>query len=426
MHLSTAGRRFAGVLASTLVGAGTLVAVTPAAAHAAGPEIGFTAYAYGTSVFNADRSAMSGPTAYVSLACTTAPGKKASNNTAAADLGKVGKAGATVTTVGSSEWAGMRATKSTSTTAGASLLGGIIKAKAITAETKVKSTPLGWKAENSSTLAELTILGKKIDANPGPNTKITVALPGVGKIAEVILNEQQTRTKANGTFESTTTALHVKVLPNSQLGNKLNVEVLIGRANAQLTPPAVGYLGGRGFATKVTALNGIVKSGPTSLVAVPCLGGVSSNRVASGDLGGIARAKAASAKAEGSASDPAKSKVEAQIAGVNLLGGLITADAIKSVATAKQSAGGPVELSDKGSKFVNLRIAGKPVLDTDIGPNTKISVLGVDITLNKVRKTANSITVTQIEIVIKSPRAGLPVNSKVEIAYASASILPAL
>lgn len=425
MHLRTAGRRFAGVLASTLVGAGTLVAVTPAA-HAAGPEIGFTAYAYGTSVYNADRSVMSGPTAYVSLACTTAPGKKAKNNTAAADLGKVGKAGATVTTVNSSEWGDSRATKATSTTAGASLLGGIIRAKAITAEAKVKSTPDGWKAENKSVLADLTILGKKIDAEVGPNTKINVALPGVGKIAEVILNEQVTRTKANGTFETTTTALHVKVLPNSQLGNKLNVDVTIGRANAQLTPPAVGYLGGRGFATKVTLLNGAVQSGPTSLVAVPCLGGTSSNRIASGDLDGIAKAKAAAAKAEGSAGDPAKSRVEAELAGVNLLGGLITADAIKSVATAKQTAGGPVELSDKGSKFVNLKIGGKAVLDTDIGPNTKINVLGVQITLNKVRKTATSITVTQIEVVIKSPGHGLPVNSKVEISYASASILPAL
>jgi hypothetical protein len=425
MHLSTAGRRVAGVLASTLVGAGTLIAVTPAA-HAAGPEIGYAAYAFGTSVLNADRSAMSGPTAYVSLACTTAPGKKATNNTAAADLGKVGKAGGTVTTVESSEWAGMRATKSTSTTAGVSLLGGIIKAKAITAETKVKSTPLGWKAENDSVLADLTILGKKIDARVGPNTKISVGLPGVGKIAEVILNEQQTRTKANGTFESTTTALHIKVFPNSQLGNKFNVEVIVGRANAQLTPPAVGYLGGRAFATKVTLLNGAVKSGPTSLVAVPCLGGVGTNRVAGADLGDIAGAKAAATKAEGSAGDPAKSRTQAEIAGVNLLGGLITADAIKSVATAKQSAGGPVELSSEGSKLVNLKINGKPVLDTDIGPNTKINVLGVEITLNKIRKTSTSITVTQIEVVIKSPRAGLPVNSKVEVAYASASILPAL
>jgi hypothetical protein len=425
MHLRTAGRRVAGVLASTLVGAGTLVAVTPAA-HAAGPEIGFTAYAYGTSVYNADRSAMSGPTAYVSLACTTAPGKKATNKSAAGDLGRVGKAGATVTTVESSEWAGSRATKSTSTTAGATLLGGLIKAKAITAETKVKSVNGAWKAENSSTLADLTILGKKIDVKPGANTRINVGLPGVGKIAEVILNEQQTRTKPNGTFESTTTALHVKVLPNSQLGNKFNIDVIVGRANAQLTPPAVGYLGGRGFATKVTLLNGAVQSGPTSLVAVPCLGGVSSNRIASGDLGDPAEAKGAWARAEGSAGDPAKSKVEAEIAGVNLLGGLITADAIKSVASAKQTAGGPVELSDKGSEFVNLKINGKPVLDTDIGPNTKLSVLGVDITLNKVRKTSNSITVTQIEIVIKSPRSGLPVNSKVEVAYASASILPAL
>jgi hypothetical protein len=369
---------------------------------------------------------MSGPTAYVSLACTTAPGKKATNNSAAADLGKVGKAGATVTTVESSEWAGMRATKSTSTTAGVSLLGGIIKAKAITAETKVKSTPLGWKAENDSVLADLTILGKKIDARVGPNTKINVGLPGVGKLAEVILNEQLTRTKANGTFESTTTALHVKILPNSQLGNKFNVDVIIGRANAQLTPPAVGYLGGRAFATKVTLLNGAVQSGPTSLVAVPCLGGAGSSRVGSGDLGDIAKAQGAATKAEGSAGDPAKSRAEAEIAGVNLLGGLITADAIKSVATAKQSAGGPVELSDEGSKFVNLKIGGKPVLDTNIGPNTKISVLGVDITLNKIRKTSTSITVTQIEVVIKSPRAGLPVNSKVEVSYASASILPAL
>lgn len=425
MHLRMARRHIVGVLVSTLVSAGTLVPAT--AAEAAVPAVlqaGFTAYAYGTNVFNADWSALAGPTAYVSLACTTTPDRKASNNAAVVSFGKFGKAGASVTTVGSEHKDEWRATESTSTIAGVTLLGGMIKAKAVTAKAMVRIAGDTWGATNDSVLTELTILGKKIDVRPARNTKVSVALPGLGTIAEVTLNEQQTRTKANGTFETTTTAMHVKVLPGSRLGNTSTVDVLIGRANAQLTPPTAGYLGGRGFVTKVSLLDGTVRSGPTSLVSVPCLGGVSSNRIAAGDLGHVAKVKFASTRAEGTAGDLAHSKVSSAVAKVSLLGGLVTADAIKSVASAKRSAAGPVELSDEGSTFVNLEVNGKPVLDSDVGPNTKFTVHGAEITLNKIRKTDTRIAVTQIEIVIRTSQFGLPAHSKVEVAYASASVLP--
>lgn len=424
MHLRTAGRRVAGVLATVLVGAGTLAAAAPAA-QAAGPEVGFSAYAYGTSVFNADKSFSSGPTAYTGLSCTTALGKK-SNNTAAVDLGKVGTAGATVTKVRSFEKGMARGSEASSTTAGVSLLGGIIKAKAITADAKATAKGGDWKAWGDSTLADLTILGKKIDVKPGVNTKISVGLPGLGKIAEVTLNEQKVRKAANGTFGITVNALHVKVLPGSQLGNKLNVDIYVARANAQLQPPTAGYLTGRAFATKISLLNGVVKSGETSLVAVPCLGGEFKNSIASADLGKLAKAGVAASWAKGNAGDPSKSYAQNEIAGVKLLGGLVTADAIKSVASAKKTSGGPVELSDKGSKFVNLKVGGKSILDTEIGPNTKITVGPIEVTLNKVYKSATTIVVTQIEIVVKSPTHGLPVNSKIQVSSASAGVLPTL
>ncbi|WP_020579203.1 choice-of-anchor P family protein [Actinopolymorpha alba] len=429
MHLATFARRGAGILASTAVGAGALVAGTPAHAQTqAAPEVGYIAQAYGTYAYNSDRSLVSGPTAYTDIACTTKPGLTSRNTTAEVKLKGVGRVGATVTGVKSLASGTTRTAVSTSETAATTLLGGAITAGAITSSTKAIWDGKKFRAEQSSALADLKVLGLKLPIKPAPNTRVDLDLPLIGKVGYLELNKQYQRQLPTGEFEAITTAFHLALLPKNPWLPKADLDLRIGNSKASLTKPSTGYLKGQGFATRVNLANGTIGSGPTSLAKVNCLGGKGSNRIAGVDLGGLGKAGAATTEATGTVtSTGASSKVVNEIAGLNLLNGLVKVDALKSVAAATRTGNGAVQLSSEGSKFVGITVANHPEIKVSVSPNTKINLLGLaEITFYKVKKTSSTIEVTQIEIVIKNGKFGLPIGSKVEIGRAYAGVMPQL
>jgi hypothetical protein len=110
------------------------------------------------------------------------------------------------------------------------------------------------------------------------------------------------------------------------------------------------------------------------------------------------------------------------VAGLNLLDGLITADAVKARANTLADAS-KITSNPNGSSFVNLRIDGEPVVQ--VQPNTTIDLPGVgSVTLKKTTKTGNGTSVSGIAVemvVVQVDTAndlGLPVGAKIVVGHA--------
>lgn len=453
MHLSTFTRRAAGVLAATALGAGTLAFTAPSAgavvptgpSEASGSGSGYLAQAYGSYVYTADRTLSSGPTAYTGLACTSEGGHHSANNTAATDVPGVAHVGATETAVKSVDQGGTNASVADSRTAGASLLDGLVKVGALTSHSKaIKGSDGTYSAQQGSKVASLSIAGHQVDLSTRPNTRIALSLPVVGDIGYIEVNTQEHR-MVRDEYRVATTALHVAILDDAkvslrnaklspdggslqlQKGNQLSLlggtHVRLGVTRAHLEPPAIGYLTGEGYGSQVSLLGGIVTSGKTAVAALPCGGGASNNRIAGLNLPELATVGTVTTHAEGTVTDTALTgQVTNETAGVNLLGGLIQAEAIKAVASASGPAGGPVSLSDKGSKIVGLKINGKSI-DVDVRPNTTIKVGDLaEVTLHKVQHNSSQISVTMIEVQLLKNVANAKAGSTIRVAHASAGV----
>ena len=368
-----------------------------------------------------------GPTAYSALACGALPGAVSTNTTSQVDLPRaLGRVGVQTTEVRGVESGATRTTAARSDTEIVNLLGGLITSSALTSSAQTSFDGSTFRTIQSSTLADLEILGVPVSATPAPNTRIDLTLPVVGTIGYVELNRQIARPEAGG-YVASTTALHLVLLADNPYLPGRGVHLWLGNSNAQLSAESVGFLRGRGYATRMLLANGTVTSGPTSFAMVPCNGGETTNTIASTKPIDAINAGAATTTGVGSTSSTgASSKVTQSIAGVDLLEGLITADAVKAVATATRVGGGPVQLSDEGTTFVNLRIAGRPVATVDQAPGSTITALdgAVQITFRKIQQNSELIEITMIEILVKDGTLGLPIGSTIEVGRASAGIGP--
>jgi hypothetical protein len=444
MQMSKATRRVVGALLSTAVGAGALIAATPMAQADSSllsglglvapppPEVGFIAQADGTYAYTENGMYKHGPSAFTTIACTSETGLERSANAAAVDLPQgLGEVGATENHVSTVEEAdGAKSAVSTTETAGASVLGGLVSFSAITSKAVASHDGTDYVAGHESKIADLEIAGKEIDAEVGPNTTFDLNIPAVGSIGKIELNKQEEQWIGDE-FKVNTTAIHISILEDvDKLGLISGTHVFIGQSRSSLLKPHPGYLAGDAYATKLTVNAGkneepLVSHGPTSYSALKCLGGESGNTMSTGDVKELADAGAAESMATGSVSESeSKGTTAVRIAGASVLDGLVSAEAIKAQANASRTADGTLEVSDTGSKLANVTIAGKEI-DANVGPNTTIDVAGLgQVTLHKVSESETGITVTMIEVVIGVDNLPYPIGTKLEIGTARAEVRP--
>lgn len=125
-------------------------------------------------------------------------------------------------------------------------------------------------------------------------------------------------------------------------------------------------------------------------------------------------------------SAPPKVKTSATVQNLNLLSGLITGDAVRSVSSTSHGADG-FSISPKGTSFTHLVVAGQPITGK-VTPNTRIDLAGFGhIVLNeqkgKVGDSSASLTVVAVHLVIDQSNAlGIPVGTQVIVAYASTGL----
>lgn len=401
------------VLAGTLVGASA-----PAQSAYTNTRFGYTGNAYGTRI-QVGSAVVSGPTANSWLGCTTKAGLSTSNSTLGVLLRNgattIGSVGITTTNVTTSLSSGTSVTRSQAKTATVNLLNGLIRVDALTASATTRGKPFA--NQGTSTFLNLRINGKGYTDNPAPNTKVDL-----GPLGHVILNEQSSSVTPSSA-QQTVTALHL-VLVN-QSSPLTPIHVYIGRAQSQLNGEIVGPVVGYAYGTDLSVLNGVVRSGKTSLINLPCFGTNGSavtSSIASLTLPHVLSAGAVAS--EGSAtvgSSTSAATVKDTVVGLNLFG-RIKADVVKAELNGSRSEGGAEKITDT-SAFIGLTIdgttyAGNPPV------NTKVTVPGLGtLWLHRRIELANGVTeVRMVELVLSAATGGLPLGTSLKIAVAGLDV----
>ncbi|PWN04693.1 hypothetical protein DJ010_03475 [Nocardioides silvaticus] len=263
--------------------------------------------------------------------------------------------------------------------AGVSLLDGLITAKAI--ETTATATIRG---DDVSRKGRTKFVGVKvgdtnIPLNVPKNTGITI--PGVIK---VVVNEVRGQIGGDALIKSQATGLRITLLESRDgLRQGASIELTPTMARILLPVPIDGEPAfGYAYSSRVAAHVGDevnVMSAPTSIVICPA-GGTSGvpleNAAARAVLPGIVQARGLGNYADATVtSRKTVAKMQAKIGAVDLLGGLITLDAVTSTARVVKVKGKKTRKTGN-AKIVGLTIAGNPV-DISVRKNTVIKVPGL-------------------------------------------------
>lgn len=189
---------------------------------------------------------------------------------------------------------------------------------------------------------------------------------------------------------------------------------------------------GIAFGTQVSGLDDAVTSGRTASSSISCTteGGQNVTRdVAGADLGEVGTVGAVNTSARTSeGSGTQQMSTQSKTAGINLLGGRITADAVQVDATAK-ARGGSYD-SANNARLVGLTV-GDTKIPVDVKKNTKVTVPGVaEVTLNQQTAGKNTdgryVSRTRGIVVRLLPDnpLGLPTDTRVVVGAAHSTVDP--
>lgn len=426
-------RKLASITAFVLMGLGVVVLPAPAA-QAAPVVYSYAASTGATYVKLYDGVVQSDLTAQSSVT-GGAKSSSAKNSTAAvkvfnlADIGAVEtKTDAVVSTVLGNTTTTL---KSFARVAHVNLLGGLITADAV--ETNISTTGRSDGSASytaNSRLANIKIAGIKLPLNIPKNYSVTI--PGIASVTlNYALHGQAER--LTGTIGWAIGVTLLKPMGSQPAG----VTLLVNPVNQYLSEvdPASGAgLAGQAYGTRVNAHVGdeiTVVSDPTARVATPA--GSSNGRTLTNSTlavrvpgvlttGVISSTTTSNKDAFGNATIRNTNRT----AGVNLLNGLVKADAIEVIASGKLDEGKYTSAMEM--KLVRLTVAGKTI-PIDVSPNTIINVAGVgEIALNRqeVNTSGGAFQnrIIALRITLDTAQAGLPVGAVIEAGVAYTAIAP--
>jgi hypothetical protein len=346
----------------------------------------------------------------------------ASNSTASvAALSGAVKAGAVQTSTTSAAYGtGGITLKSYGRTAGVNLLGGLITADAVeTTATTVGTADGGMSGTAATKFVNLKITGVTLPVDIKPNTTVTIP-----NVASVSLNYGVT--SVTGSTRTTAGWAIGVVLLAPYAGAPTGTTIVLNPSQAALragTPQAAPEVGGYAYATQIQVAAGDVvnvQSGPTARVAVPqggSNGQTITNSTAGVNITGVAALKAVSSSTTSTVNGTTADVVtRSGTAALNVLSGLVTADAIDVKAHGHIEAG--VYKGGMAMTTLNLKIFGN-ALPANVAPNTKIEIPGVaKIVLNEQVQSGPVNKIVGIHITLLSARGGLAAGAQVEVATA--------
>jgi hypothetical protein len=395
-----------------------------APASAAVSATGVAASAYGTYAV-VGGVVRSGPTALASIGCTSVFGTTSTGYTAGVTIPSVGSVGATRTSASSSESTTARTGRATSTTAAVNLLGGLVRADAVSsASTATQGMTGSLTGSGQAQLTGLKVGGQSLNAVPAPNSAVTLRTSTGSAMATVYLN-QQTKAMVGNDLQVTTAALRVVITGSNSFGLPVGSRVDVGVSHVALSRPVLGLVSGVGYATSANLANGTVASSRTALAYPPCTGGSSRATLATAGVPGVVSTGTTTTEVLSKVSTTARSSyVRNTITAPSVLVGLISADTIIAETSVTQSAPGTAPIVSDTSRFVGLRIADMPSITSSVPPNTVRTVPGLGrVTLHKVVRTAKSVEVVMIEVVTDRVLGSLPTGSVVRIGVSATTLI---
>lgn len=360
------------------------ISATPATA--ADTPLVYEQDAYATSA-SVGGVTVSGPTFPAGVSCTTAPGLVRTSGGMVSIPGIItgGPTFQSVTTVGSDpDDAQVGVTRSTIISA--DILRGVVGLTNLVVTSTADDTGSGIDSTGAVSLGSLTVLGVPIPTGDiAPNTVVPIPLLG-----SITLNEQ------------TVTSLGIRTVGMRVIltaGPNAGLDLVVGSTQSRFLPTPSVVMTGSAYSDLVAA--GAVSGEPAATRDVPCHGGASTGRVVSINLPGVLTAGAVAVSGSSALGKPTLAVSRAEVGGVDILGGLIIADAIRSQVNATQSKGSPPTIDNTGTIFEGLVVAGVPI-PAEVAPNTRIPLPGVGhVVLNRQIRTAGSLEVRAVEVAVE-------------------------
>ncbi|MDX6372187.1 MAG: hypothetical protein QOD98_1175 [Nocardioidaceae bacterium] len=301
-----------------------------------------------------------------------------------------------------------------------SVLGGLIKADVVETVTTATKTPDGVSSTSSTKYIGLTIAGQEYPVNLPKDFNITI--PG---IAAVVANSSTQYTLAGGTY-ITGFGLYVGLLkPFKDV--PATATVLLNPTQSIVVPappPAAPQIGGIGYSTLIKANVGPaldVDAGPSAFVSTPpggTQGETIQNATAEVTVPNVLHVATAKSWTTGkTVPRHGKVKVNNELTGLNVLNGLITADAISAGVVVKKKQSSKVT-TRLGSELLNLTIAGNG-FPANVPPNTKLDLAGVGtLVLNEQVTAGWGGYVRALHLTLTTAQYGLPVGAEIEVGVA--------
>lgn len=400
----------------TVLTLGLVVAlVGPATARAEAATVhAYGGHAFGSKV-NLGSVIKSGETAARTM-CTTRSGVTNTDNVAAMSIPELGRIGAVTTAISSHDSGGSPRSVSTATTAKTRLLAGAISASALQSRAVAERVDGHYKLTGSTTFTDLTILGQAAPADPAPEQ--TMSLPNIGSV----LFNHQTVSHRNGSESITVTALTITIGDGNNLGLPTG-KIVISRATANLHKPTHALPSGDAFGTYVN-LGSRVVSGKTAPSYLPCGGSnghVLTNNTAKVNTPALT-AGVTTTSAQSTDSNRRTAAITiAKTLGVDLLGGVVSATAVRAHAKAYR-VNGVLHRSSVNTKIVGLTVNGQ-TQDGSQPANTKFALPGVGtLWLHRVVRSSTGIKVYGLELDVTVAQQGVDAGTVIRVAGAIAAV----
>jgi hypothetical protein len=319
--------------------------------------------------------------------------------------------------------------RNTSTIDGLNALGGMITADSVKAVASVSATASTMTASSDgSVFKNLVIDGQKIPNQVAPNT--VVALPGVGSATlNNVTQKDSSKNKSQILVEMLTIDVKTRNSFNLPVGSKIVVahaSAGFARKHADVVFDGEAYAALANDSAGNELENKIGKGAAVALACDGTSGKTKTNSVEGQDVSGIMTTSDGATTAFGGKEGGAEvARTTSTISNVNLLGGVITANAIQAVAQSSIK-DGVVTGSADGSGFSGLSVAGVAV-PADTPPNTKLDLPGIgNVVVNEqIVKKDGSVKVNGLHLTVTNSNVmGLPVGTELTIAHAGASVAP--
>lgn len=400
------------------------VAVIAAGIAVAAPAQADTRWGYfgssgGTQIQALGTTIKSDLTAQSSLSGTQVP-RSAENGIAKVAVGGLLKVGAVTTSEDAVKFGtGVKIT-SKANTAGVNLLGGAIQVGAVETTTFAQANGTNVAGGSNTIFVNLKIGGKALPITVPKNFGVTI--PG---LAEVTLNQSKV-TDTGSTYINEGAAVRITLL-RAYGGAKAGASIVLNPTQAgvlvagDLDAAKVGGIAYGSYA-QITAGSDIkVLLGPSAATGIApegTAGRTIGNSTLSANVPGLLSLGVISTEANAlTITGYSDVKDSAKIAKLNLLGGLIKADAIQATSHLRKTDAGIT--SDRDLQFINLSVGGTKI-PLNVEPNTKIDLLGIGtLVINRQIVTAKSSWVVGVDLTLSTAKYGLPVGAEVQIATAA-------